>query len=47
MTDIQWFAFVHLPVAIMVILPPLAWADVRLIERVDRRSTVQAEGHHA
>jgi hypothetical protein len=47
MTDIQWFAFVHLPVAIMVILPLLAWADVRLIERVDRRSTVQAEGHHA
>jgi hypothetical protein len=37
MTELQWFAFVILPIAVTVFGAALAWGGVKLIDRADRR----------
>ena len=43
MTDLQWFAFVYLPIGVTVFGGVLAWGGLKLINLADRRHKPAAE----
>lgn len=46
MTDLEWFAFVYLPLGVTVFGCVLAAAGGWLINRADQPATDQQENHH-
>jgi hypothetical protein len=43
MTELQWFAFVYLPIGVTIFGALVALVGVQLIERADRRKPRAAE----